>query len=161
MKNIKILFLFILFFFVSCTGRDILILSKARLQKVHTISLRRVEIHSLIYDPFIKKDITELLKFHLEKSGYEVVNYTPSTNTNISLPKPDAFLDVVLIHKRYLKNIKETDNITFKIDIEGPDNKKLVSALISDTASHNLLNTQTLGKYIEKFITQLKKKIKK
>ena len=77
-----------------------------------------------------------------------------------SIPSADAYIDVVLIHKRYLKNIHEVDNLTLKINIT-KQSDKLASILISDTARKNLLNTQIFETYFETFFKRLKTKIKK
>jgi len=161
MKNKFLIIGFSLLFLFSCTSSKIIIINKPAIQKIKTVTLNKIEVDSLAYDPFLSNTIREILIFQLTQNGYRVLSLPKTETSNIPAPvKSDAEINIILMHKRYLKKINEVDNLSLKINIEQSDNL-LATILISDTKKENLLNTQTLEKYFKVFFKQFKKKLKK
>lgn len=161
MKNKFLIIGFSLLFLFSCTSSKIIIINKSAIQKIKTVTLNKIEVNSLAYDPFLSNTIREILNFQLTQNGYKVLPLSKTETSNISVPvKSDAEINIILMHKRYLKKINEVDNLSIKINIL-QSNNLLATILISDTKKENLLNTQTLESYFKLFFKQFKKKLKK
>jgi len=160
MKNSGIFILLLFMLFVSaCEKPEIIVFKKSKLKQIKTVVINKIEIHSLNYDPFIKNDIEKLLKFELQKNGYILVN-TSTTNAN-SPATPDAFINLLLMHRKYYEEIKEINNITFNLDFFSSlePEEKICSVIYSHTDDENLINTQYLQKLIDKMINTIKKEI--
>lgn len=147
-----------------------IIFNHEKLKNVKQIVLNKIDIHTTSFDAFIKDDVQNILKFELEKNGYQIITninkdklITTVTNltiqTNNSAKKQGlSLINLTIMHRRYYKDIDEIDNITFSCDIYSESSsEKLCSILYSETDNENLLNTQYLQKMISRMIKMIKK----
>ncbi len=152
MRN-KIIFLFFFFIFLvtECNKPEILLYNKNKLKNIKIIKLNKIEINTLNFDPFIKKDIENILNFKLSEAGYEVKRNT-SVDSNY-----DAELNFYLSHRKFFKGINDTENITIDLKIKDRFNNTIGEVFFTDVEENDILNTVKLKKYISKMIYKLKK----
>ncbi|MBU1078444.1 MAG: hypothetical protein KKH98_14195, partial [Spirochaetes bacterium] len=124
------------------------------------IRLNRINIRTLNFDPFIKEEIKDLVTFELEKNGYKAVKeisfQTNALSNRETDPIMDSIMDVTLVHRSYIKDIDEIENIYIRLDLYTASMQKACTVVFNETAEDHLINT----KYLKCIIADMIKKVK-
>ena len=124
MKNKSALIIVLIFFvfgFIACNKPEVVVYNKKALTSMKIIKFNKIEINSLNFDPFIKKDIENMIEFKLNEAGYKIKKNI-STNESANY---DAELDFYLSHRKFFKGIDETENLTIDLKLYDKSENKI------------------------------------